>query len=123
MIDHIGIYVPNLLKSHQFYHPLLSAIGLETIFSNENFFAYGRNGNPEFEIYTENTPTTGMHIAFQVNSMDKVHTFYHEALKLEAKDNGAPGFRNYLPGYYACYIHDLNGHNLEAVFIDKEASK
>ncbi len=56
------------------------------------------------------------HLAFQARDRAAVDAFYKAALAQGAKDNGAPGERNYHPGYYAAFVLDLDGNNIEAVF-------
>ncbi|MCV5919050.1 VOC family protein, partial [Escherichia coli] len=60
---------------------------------------------------------TSFHIAFRVASQQKVREFYDSAISAGARDNGAPGPRpHYTENYYACFVHDPDGHNIEAVF-------
>lgn len=117
MLGHIGFYVGDLQKSDEFYRPLLKAIGYEVIFSLPQCVAYGTKGVPLFEIYTGKAKSTGIHIAFQVRDKETVEAFHAAALALGAEDNGKPGLRDYTPNYYASFIIDLNGHNLEAAFL------
>lgn len=56
------------------------------------------------------------HLAFQARSRDMVDDFYKAALGNGGKDNGAPGERAYHPGYYAAFILDPDGNNIEAVY-------
>jgi predicted lactoylglutathione lyase len=58
------------------------------------------------------------HLAFQTSSGRKVDQFYAAALAAGAKDNGAPGYRDYSPGYYAAFVFDPDGNNIEAVWYD-----
>lgn len=118
MLDHIGFYVEDLKKSDSFYRPLFEVIGYKVILEMPNCIAYGMDGNPRFEIYTGKAASTGFHIAFHVGSKEMVENFYSAGLKLGAMDNGAPGYRDYFPGYYAAFLIDPNGHNLEAVYWD-----
>lgn len=117
MIAHLGFYVDDLQKSDAFYRSLLKVIGYDVIFSLPQCVAYGSNGMPLFEIYTGKPKSTGFHIAFQVKDKETVELFHSTALSMGAKDNGQPGFRDYMPNYYAGFIIDPNGHNLEAVFL------
>lgn len=121
MLDHIGIYVDSLAESDKFYRPLLKKIGYEVIFERPQCIAYGVDGAPLFEIYTGKQASSTLHIAFQVKSKELVGAFHKEALILGAQDNGIPGYRDYCPGYYAAFVLDLNGHNLEAVYLEKQA--
>ena len=54
-------------------------------------------------------------------SRDAVERFYNKALELGAKDNGKPGLRDYEAGYFAAFVIDPNGHNIEAVYSEQEA--
>lgn len=114
MIGHIGIYVDDLQESNAFYRPLLKAIGYDVIFSKPNCVAYGANGTPFFEIYTGKPRSTGIHIAFLVHDKQTVEMFHAVGLSIGGVDNGKPGYREYTPRYYAAFIIDPNGHNLEA---------
>jgi len=114
MIGHIGFYVDDLQKSDKFYRPLLEVIGYEVIFSLPQCIAYGYNGIPLFEIYSGKQASSGIHLAFLVKDKKTVDTFHSVALSLGGKDNGKPGYREYTPSYYASFIIDPNGHNLEA---------
>lgn len=116
MIGHIGFYVDDLEQSDAFYQPLLKVVGYEIIFTIPNCIAYGIGGVPMLEIYTGKPKSSGIHIAFNVKDKDSVKQFYNVALSLGAKDNGAPGYRDYFPNYYASFVIDPNGHNLEALF-------
>ena len=119
MISHIGVYVKNIKDSEKFYTPLLEVIGWSIIFSNNLCIAYGKNGVPFFEIYADKPASSPVHIAFECNSNAEVEAFYHKAIKLNATDNGKPGYREYFPGYYACFIIDPNNHNLEGLYFEK----
>jgi catechol 2,3-dioxygenase-like lactoylglutathione lyase family enzyme len=60
--------------------------------------------------------TGRVHLAFQAQSQDMVDRFYKATLAAGGRDNGAPGKRPYHPGYYACFVLDPDGNNVEAVF-------
>ncbi len=64
-----------------------------------------------------------MHIAFEAKSQHEVKAFHKAALAAGAKDNGAPGYRDYSPGYYAAFAYDPHGHNIEAVWYDPSKEK
>ncbi|MGC4091751.1 MAG: VOC family protein [Polyangiaceae bacterium] len=61
-------------------------------------------------------PTSRVHLAFQAENRDVVQAFHRAALAAGGKDNGAPGERSYHPGYYAAFVFDPDGNNIEAVF-------
>lgn len=117
MIAHIGIYVDDLKKSDAFYRSLFQVIGYEVVLTIPQCIAYGFNNEPLFEIYTGKPKSSSIHVAFHVKSKQIVESFYTRALSLGGQDNGKPGYRDYFPNYYAAFITDLNGNNLEALFV------
>ena len=81
---------------------------------------FGTNPHDMFEIRqaSDTVPlSASTHIAFIAKSEDAVRAFYKTALELGATDNGMPRLRDYEPGYFAAFVIDPNGHNLEAVFV------
>ena len=60
--------------------------------------------------------TGGIHLAFQAQDRAMVDAFYRTAMAQGGRDNGAPGERSYHPGYYAAFVLDPDGNNIEAVF-------
>ena len=121
MIEHIGIKVKNLEESHNFYQPLLASIGVGVTFKTPQCIAYGSEGKPSFEIYSSNEISSAVHIAFHASDQGQVDTFHKTGLDLGAKDNGPPGYKDYFPGYYAAFIIDPNGHNLEALWWNEDS--
>lgn len=121
MITHVGIYVESLEKSDSFYRPLLETIGYKVFFDLPKFVAYEKEGL--FEIYEGKSPTQNLHIAFKAKSKEEVKKFFDKALELGATNNGEPGYRDYLPGYYAAFVIDLNGHNVEALYMDPDVKE
>jgi hypothetical protein len=88
------------------------------VFQTSHCVAYGKDSKPCFEIYVGKKKSSSLHIALASSSQESVDNFYKKALSLGAQDNGLPGYRDYFPGYYAAFIIDPNGHNLEALFWD-----
>jgi predicted lactoylglutathione lyase len=78
--------------------------------------------NTDFWISKERSvvPT---HVAFEAGSREKVVAFQKAAVAAGGKDNGGPGYRDYWPGYYAAFVHDPDGNNIEAVWYDYSKSK
>jgi catechol 2,3-dioxygenase-like lactoylglutathione lyase family enzyme len=120
LIDHITIRVANLQQSKSFYEKAFEPLGYKISFGEEGvFWAFDIGSGCLFEIaqFTGKSPLTNVHIAFRVDHSDKVHEFYLAALEAGGKDNGKPGPRpNYTKNYYACFVLDPDGHNIEAVF-------
>ncbi len=62
------------------------------------------------------SPTAGLHFAFQAPDRATVDRFHEAAIAAGGRDNGAPGERDYHPGYYAAFVLDPDGTNVEAVY-------
>ncbi|ACM25959.1 VOC family protein [Agrobacterium sp. SHOUNA12C] len=119
MIDHITIAVSDLQKSKLFYERALAPLGYHLSFGKEGvFWAFDVGAGSLFEIQQTDSkpPLTHLHVAFRVKSKAEVEAFYNAALKAGAADNGAPGPRpEYTPNYYACFVLDPDGYNIEAM--------
>ncbi|WP_340481427.1 VOC family protein [Vibrio anguillarum] len=113
LIDHVHLKVSNFECSLSFYKSILYPLGLEFEFdvNTRSFFLD--------ELYVSedsSRPTQGLHLAFQAQSEEAVNAFYEAGLRIGSTCNGSPGFRNYHAGYYACYLLDPDGNNIEAKF-------
>ncbi|MQB43685.1 VOC family protein [Rhizobium sp. ICMP 5592] len=119
MIDHITIAVSDLEKSKLFYERALAPLGYRLSFGKEGvFWAFDVGEGSLFEIQQTDSkpPLTHLHVAFRVKSKAEVEAFYSTALEAGAADNGAPGPRpEYTPNYYACFVLDPDGYNIEAM--------
>jgi catechol 2,3-dioxygenase-like lactoylglutathione lyase family enzyme len=111
MLDHVHVRVRDLEASKRFYRAALEALGLSLARESESAFVAD-----ELYVSTDGEPTSGVHIAFQAADRDAVQRFYDAALAAGGRDNGQPGERGYHPGYYAAYVLDPDGNNIEAVF-------
>jgi len=120
MIDHVTIKVSNLEKSREFYEKAFEPMGYKVSFSNEGvFYAFDIGKGCLFEIaqYSDALPLSSVHVAFRAQNREEVNAFYKSAIEAGGIDNGAPGPRpNYTKNYYACFILDPDGHNIEAMF-------
>ena len=116
MIDHVTARVRDFDAAKRFYEQALEPLGysLQMDFGNAAGFGTGA-GLPEFWIGT-NEDRGATHIAFAADDRASVDRFYEAALAGGAKDNGAPGIRpHYHESYYAAFVHDADGNNIEAV--------
>ena len=111
LLDHVHLRVSDLEASKRFYRAALEAVGLALTHESESSFSAD-----ELYFSDDGEPTSGVHIAFQAADRDAVHRFYNAALAAGGRDNGRPGGRDYHPGYYAAYVLDPDGNNVEAVF-------
>jgi catechol 2,3-dioxygenase-like lactoylglutathione lyase family enzyme len=116
MIDHLGIQVANLERSIAFYKQALAPLGYELVMQWQSFAGFGIAGKPEFWIDGSKPPTDKIHIAFRAKERAIVRGFYDAAIAAGGKDNGGPGVRaHYHEHYYGAFVHDPDGHNIEAV--------
>jgi catechol 2,3-dioxygenase-like lactoylglutathione lyase family enzyme len=116
LIDHIQLVVRDLKASRRFYEavfrPLeipVSGSAAEHFWADELFISTVSSGDAAGELTGRN------HIAFQARDHAMVDAFYRAGMEHGGRDNGAPGMRAYHPGYYAAFLLDPDGNNIEAV--------
>jgi len=117
MIAHTTLHVSDYSKSKAFYVKALAPLGYTNNMEYGDSAGFNDGKNTDFWIAREDTviPT---HLAFEAKSQQEVEDFYKSALAAGAIDNGGPGYRDYWPGYYAAFVYDRDGHNIEAVWYD-----
>jgi catechol 2,3-dioxygenase-like lactoylglutathione lyase family enzyme len=124
MIDHMGFAVSDLARSDAFYSAALAPLGIAEILripaednpSGGTAIGYGKDGNPFFWIGDNERVGEGTHIAFTADTRAEVDAFHAAALAAGGKDHGGPGLRpHYGPNYYAAFVLDPDGANIEAV--------
>ena len=115
MYDHIGLQVKDVAASARFYRAALAPLGMVADASGAGF---GPEGAPALWLYAARNGknTAGTHVAFRANSRAAVDRFYQEGLKAGGRDHGKAGLRaDYSPTYYAAFLLDPDGNNVEAV--------
>ena len=122
MIAHTTLPVSDYKKSKEFYIQALAALGYTNNMEEGEAAGFNDGKNTDFWIVREDT-IVPIHVAFEANSALEVENFYKTALAVGGTDNGAPGYRDYWPGYYAAFVYDRDGHNIEAVWYDYEKAK
>lgn len=118
MIAHIGVLVKNYKRAKVFYEKVLATVGYRLNMEFGEAAGFMEGGETSFWI-VEKKKRAPMHIAFGAKNKKQVQNFHRAALAAGAKDNGKPGYRvEYWPGYYAAFVLDADGNNLEAVWYD-----
>src|ERR1043165_5820471 len=118
MIAHAALSVGNYKKAKAFYIKVLAPLGYKNNMEFGEAAGFMEGGETSFWIGKAKKPAPG-HIAFEAKSKKAVDDFYKAALKNGAKDNGGPGYRvEYWPGYYAAFVYDADGNNVEAMYFD-----
>ena len=112
LLDHVHLRVADVEASKQFYRAVFAALGLPQV------MVEGRGFFHADELYVDRAdgPVSHVHLAFQAASPEVVQAFHAAALAAGGRDNGGPGERAYHPGYYAAFVFDPDGNNIEAVF-------
>ena len=117
MIAHTTLHVSDYQKSKAFYIEVLKTLGYVNNMELGHAAGFHDGENTDFWMVEDKVAPT--HLAFTAKSKAEVEAFYKAALEAGATDNGAPGYRKeYWPGYYAAFVLDRDGHNIEAVFFD-----
>lgn len=129
-LSHVGIPVSDIDRSRLFYEAALRPLGMKVTMvatpdqteSGGTAIGFGGEGqNGLFWIGDNENVGEGVHIAFAAESREQVDAFYSEALDAGGEDNGPPGLRpHYAPNYYAAFVYDPDGANIEAVFMDPD---
>jgi catechol 2,3-dioxygenase-like lactoylglutathione lyase family enzyme len=124
MLDHIGVPVSNYARSKAFYERVLAPLGgglvmevTQEVTGSRSHAGFGKDGKPGFWISADPiAPLSAIHVAFVAPTREAVDRFYAAALAAGGTDNGPPGLRlHYHDNYYAAFVLDLDGHNVEAV--------
>ena len=117
LIDHIHLVVRDLKASRRFYGAVLEVLGIPVGGEADDYFWADELFVSSADSRAAQGVLTGRHhLAFQARDRAMVDAFYHAGLAAGGRDNGAPGERPYHPGYYAAFLLDPDGSNIEAVF-------
>jgi len=117
LIDHIQLVVRDLAASRDFYTAVLGTLNIPMGGSGDDFFwADELFVSTTASKAARGTLTGRHHFAFQAQDRAVVDAFHKAALAHGGTDNGAPGERHYHPGYYAAFVLDPDGNNIEAVY-------
>jgi catechol 2,3-dioxygenase-like lactoylglutathione lyase family enzyme len=124
-LDHVSLTVSDYARSRAFYEKALAALGIAPIMEFGEACGFGADGKPDFWIGTGPASfqtsehlhrITPSHIAFVAKSRAQVQAFHRAAIEAGGRDYGAPGLRpEYHPNYYAAFVLDPDGHDVEAV--------
>jgi predicted lactoylglutathione lyase len=121
-LDHLNLNVSDVLDSRKFYELLLPPAGLPV---NREFgdiaVGFGDKNYAVLALVRQESPVQATHIAFRVGTRRAVDELYETALNAGGVDNGSPGLRpHYHENYYAAFVRDRDGHNLEFVCHDPQ---
>ncbi|SFS03162.1 Catechol 2,3-dioxygenase [Stenotrophomonas maltophilia] len=123
MLDHLGLTSADLARSRAFFSQALAPLEMGVVMEvtaeqtgTHDQVGFGRDGKPFFWIGNGGSVSHGVHVAFACTGRAQVDAFHAAALAAGGRDNGAPGVRPwYHPNYYAAFVLDPDGNNIEAV--------
>jgi catechol 2,3-dioxygenase-like lactoylglutathione lyase family enzyme len=117
MFDHIGLKTTDLAASVRFYTAALAPLGYELCSSDASGAGFGPPGEPALWLYAAPASEgSHAHVAFRAPDRTAVDRFHAGGLGAGGRDNGAAGLRaDYSPTYYAAFLIDPDGNNVEAV--------
>lgn len=121
MIDHVSIKVKDVEQAKAFYEAALAPLGYARGIEypgGMQLLVEGEPGDVWVEPLPEGAEAVPTHVALRAADAAAVDAFYEAALAAGGTDNGAPGPRDYHPGYYAAFVLDPEGNNIEAVIHD-----
>jgi catechol 2,3-dioxygenase-like lactoylglutathione lyase family enzyme len=116
MFDHVGLSVVDLEPSVRFYTAALAPLGFSLCSRDQGSAGFGPPDAPQLWLYQKGAGAAATHLAFRAKSRMEVQRFHAAALAAGGRDHGAPAVRaDYSPDYYAAFVLDPDGNNLEAV--------
>jgi catechol 2,3-dioxygenase-like lactoylglutathione lyase family enzyme len=121
VVDHVLFVVEDLPASRRLFTAALAPLGIEELDVEPDCVAYGRQQLDDFSICEGSPVTVASHVAFDAADRAQVDAFFEAALAAGASLRGEPGvWVQYSNRYYAAFVNDLHGNNVEAVFHSPE---
>lgn len=124
LLDHVSITVPDLARAKPFYLAVMPALGAVVAYERADAIGFGERNRPQDDRHTyvsvfeskTAVPDPRRHWCFRAASAAQVDAFHAAGLSAGGTSEGAPGPRDYHPGYYAAFLLDPCGNKVEAVF-------
>jgi catechol 2,3-dioxygenase-like lactoylglutathione lyase family enzyme len=114
VFDHVDLHASDVRESVRFYETVLEPLGIPKVAEGD-----GWAGFPNLDVVDRRPPTTNLHVCFYARSREQVDGFHRAGVDAGFRSNGEPGYRDYAPGYYAAYLLDPDGNNVEALHRDE----
>ena len=113
IFDHVDLQASDFVQSVRFYEEVLAPLGIRKLFEDEESACFAN-----FNVVRGRGATANLHLCFHARAKDQVDGFHRAGVAAGFRSNGAPGYRDYAPGYYAGYLLDPDGNNVEALYRD-----
>jgi len=113
VFDHVDLCAADYAGSVHFYETVLAPLGIPKLAQRPGSTCF-----TNLNVIDRLPPTRNLHLCFHARSREQVDAFYRAGIEAGFRGNGAPGYRDYAPGYYAAYLLDPDGNNIEALYRD-----
>jgi catechol 2,3-dioxygenase-like lactoylglutathione lyase family enzyme len=113
VVDHLDLHASSFRDSVRFYESVLAPLGIPKLYEHEREACF-----THVNVVDRRPPTTSLHLCFYARTKSEVDGFHTAGVEAGFRSNGEPGYREYAPGYYAAYLLDPDGNNVEALYRD-----
>ena len=113
VVDHLDLHASDFARSVRFYETVLAPLGIPKLYERADEACF-----THVNVVARLPPTTGLHVCFHARSRSDVDSFHRAGIEAGFHSNGEPGPRGYAPWYYAAYLIDTDGNNVEALYRD-----
>ena len=113
IFDYVEVHASDYAESVSFYETVLAALGIPNLGEHEDWTCFAN-----LNVVDRRPPTENLHLCFYAREKAQVDAFHRAGVEAGFRSNGEPGYRDYAPGYYAAFLLDPDGNNIEALYRD-----
>jgi catechol 2,3-dioxygenase-like lactoylglutathione lyase family enzyme len=113
VFDHVEVHADDYAESVRFYETVLAPLGIPNLGVHEDWTCF-----TNLNVVDRRPPTQNLHLCFYARKKGQVDAFHQAGIDAGFRSNGPPGYRDYAPGYYAAFLLDPDGNNVEALYRD-----
>jgi catechol 2,3-dioxygenase-like lactoylglutathione lyase family enzyme len=114
VFDHVDVHASDYAESVRFYETVLAPLGIPKLAAGDGWTCF-----TNLNVANRTPPTRNLHLCFFTRAREDVDAFHRAGVEAGFSSNGEPGYRDYAPGYYAAYLLDPDGNNVEALYRDE----
>ena len=114
IFDHVEVHASDYAESVRFYETVLAPLGIPKLTVVEDWTCFAN-----LNVVDRRPPTENLHVCFWAREKGQVDAFHRAGVEAGFRSNGEPGYRDYGPGYYAAFLLDPDGNNIEALYRDE----
>jgi catechol 2,3-dioxygenase-like lactoylglutathione lyase family enzyme len=113
VFDHVEVNAGDYAESVRFYEIVLAPLGIPNLGESDDWTSF-----TNLNVVDRRPPTQNLHLCFYAREKEHVDAFHRAGVEAGYRSNGEPGYRDYGPGYYAAFLLDPDGNNVEALYRD-----